>query len=599
MFIVELPGGAPTAPIDGTAVRRWIERVPDLMLDGERPSPQELGRWLANFWLPDEPILFVGRSAKGIGVARRVDAGHLARRLAAVQRRPLARRRSRSRLTCASGGPRPTLTRNTRTRCSTRSRGGRADLPFANLARAGARSQDSGTGRQPPRAADPAQRNVATKAARPTAGRAPAATRAPRPKTLRGAAARPAAEPTYVSAEGLAKLTAELEELRVNVRPRVIARVKAARELGDLKENADYEYARKEQSFVEGRILSLEAMIKTSVLIDEAGGGGTRTPGLDGRRRCRRRQGHLPARRPGRGGSSGRADFQPVAGRSGVDRNASRRRGHGAAAGAVGHRIGCSRSAEHRPYRGSPSPSDRPWWQSGVIYQVYPRSFQDSNGDGVGDLNGIRARLDYLQWLGVDAIWLSPIFRSPMADFGYDVADYRAVDPLFGTLADLDALIEDAHRRGLRGRPRLRPQPHVRRASVVRRRAIVARLSRSATGTSGPIRSPDGVAAQQLALAVRRLGVGARRGHRPVLPPLVPARAARPQLAQPRGARRDVRHAALLARPRHRRLPHRRPVAADQGRPAARQPGRSDLAATAARRRSARCSRCTPPTGRR
>ena len=85
-----------------------------------------------------------------------------------------------------------------------------------------------------------------------------------------------------------------------------------------------------------------------------------------------------------------------------------------------------------------------------MIYQVYPRSFQDSNGDGVGDLNGIRARLGYLQLLGVDAIWISPIFRSPMADFGYDVADYRAVDPLFGTSADLDALIEDAHQRGIR-----------------------------------------------------------------------------------------------------------------------------------------------------
>ncbi|MEO8625240.1 MAG: alpha-amylase family glycosyl hydrolase [Candidatus Limnocylindrales bacterium] len=90
------------------------------------------------------------------------------------------------------------------------------------------------------------------------------------------------------------------------------------------------------------------------------------------------------------------------------------------------------------------------WWQRGVIYQVYPRSFQDSNGDGVGDLRGIRQRLDYLDWLGIDAVWLSPIFRSPMADFGYDVADYRDVDPIFGTLADLDALIADVHRRSIR-----------------------------------------------------------------------------------------------------------------------------------------------------
>ncbi|CAN5806283.1 alpha-amylase family glycosyl hydrolase [soil metagenome] len=90
------------------------------------------------------------------------------------------------------------------------------------------------------------------------------------------------------------------------------------------------------------------------------------------------------------------------------------------------------------------------WWQKGVIYQVYPRSFGDSDGDGVGDLHGIRTRLDHLEWLAIDAIWLSPIFRSPMADFGYDVADYTDIEPLFGSLADLDELITDAHRRGMR-----------------------------------------------------------------------------------------------------------------------------------------------------
>jgi alpha-glucosidase len=91
-----------------------------------------------------------------------------------------------------------------------------------------------------------------------------------------------------------------------------------------------------------------------------------------------------------------------------------------------------------------------PWWQRGVIYQVYPLSFQDSDGDGFGDLPGLLSRLDYLQWLGVDAIWLSPIHPSPMADWGYDVADYCDVDPRFGTLADLDELLAEAHRRGMR-----------------------------------------------------------------------------------------------------------------------------------------------------
>ena len=92
----------------------------------------------------------------------------------------------------------------------------------------------------------------------------------------------------------------------------------------------------------------------------------------------------------------------------------------------------------------------RLWWQDGIIYQVYPRSFQDASGDGVGDLPGILSRLDYLVELGVDAVWLSPIYPSPMSDFGYDVADYTGVDPLFGTLADLQALIQAVHARGLK-----------------------------------------------------------------------------------------------------------------------------------------------------
>jgi alpha-glucosidase len=99
----------------------------------------------------------------------------------------------------------------------------------------------------------------------------------------------------------------------------------------------------------------------------------------------------------------------------------------------------------------APGPASTPrWWRDAVIYQIYPRSFADSNGDGVGDLQGIVERLDYLEDLGVDALWLSPIFRSPMKDFGYDVSDYTSVDPLFGTEADLDRLIDGLHRRGMR-----------------------------------------------------------------------------------------------------------------------------------------------------
>ena len=91
-----------------------------------------------------------------------------------------------------------------------------------------------------------------------------------------------------------------------------------------------------------------------------------------------------------------------------------------------------------------------PWWRTSAFYQIYPRSFRDTSGDGVGDLEGIRRQLDHVAWLGVDAIWLSPFYRSPMADFGYDVADHCDVDPLLGSLEDFDRLLAEAHAHGLR-----------------------------------------------------------------------------------------------------------------------------------------------------
>jgi alpha-glucosidase len=96
------------------------------------------------------------------------------------------------------------------------------------------------------------------------------------------------------------------------------------------------------------------------------------------------------------------------------------------------------------------SDTARQWWRDAVIYQVYPRSFADGDGDGIGDIPGVTTRLDHLKTLGVDAVWLSPFYRSPQKDAGYDVADYRDVDPLFGTLEDVERMLAAAHARGIR-----------------------------------------------------------------------------------------------------------------------------------------------------
>ena len=100
-----------------------------------------------------------------------------------------------------------------------------------------------------------------------------------------------------------------------------------------------------------------------------------------------------------------------------------------------------------RPIRIAGAP---PWWRAGVLYQIYPRSFADSNGDGHGDLRGVIDHLDHLEWLGVDGVWLSPINTSPQADWGYDVADYKGIEPDFGSLEDLDRLVAEAGARGIR-----------------------------------------------------------------------------------------------------------------------------------------------------
>ena len=115
--------------------------------------------------------------------------------------------------------------------------------------------------------------------------------------------------------------------------------------------------------------------------------------------------------------------------------------------------VGLSAGGQNAPAKFAPQPTTtaaRDWWKNAVIYEIYPRSFQDSNGDGIGDLNGITKRLDYLQKLGVDAIWLTPVYPSPQVDFGYDISDYKNIDPQYGTLADFDRLVAEAGKRHIR-----------------------------------------------------------------------------------------------------------------------------------------------------
>ena len=118
----------------------------------------------------------------------------------------------------------------------------------------------------------------------------------------------------------------------------------------------------------------------------------------------------------------------------------------GQAAPAADSKATSTESAVNNPAKGKLAN----WWKNGVFYEIYPRSFQDSNGDGIGDLNGITEHLDYLKSLGVEAIWLTPIYPSPQVDFGYDISDYEAIDPQYGTMADFDRLIAEAKKHDIR-----------------------------------------------------------------------------------------------------------------------------------------------------
>jgi transcription elongation factor GreA len=326
VFIVELPAPAPKVSVDPEAIRDWLGRAPGLRLDGKQPSVAELQTRLASFWVPGQQIIYIGSSKKGVGP-----------RLAGIYKTPLGERRpqsagywlktlhdlSKSRIWWAPA-PDPDLYEDMLLDAFIKAAG---TLPYAVLATpsgeqrvhgiSGALHDDAparpvkvakvtvlpdagedemalSMGPARGRGTRPAAAASGTRTRSKTAGSTARGSRKPAPPQVgpsaivplvvrrnsrsaaeAKAAAASAVSPTHVTAEGLVALETELEELTTHRRPEVIARIKAARELGDLSENADYEAARKEQSFLEGRILQLEQMIKYSVLIDTSGESGS------------------------------------------------------------------------------------------------------------------------------------------------------------------------------------------------------------------------------------------------------------------------------------------------------------------------------------
>ena len=321
VFIVELPAPQPRVSIDPDAIREWLGRAPDLRLDGKRPTVAELQSRLASFWLPGQAILYIGSSQKSVSA-----------RLAAMYRTPLGERRpqpsgywiktlrdvGKTRIWWAVTTD-PELYEDALLEAFTKTTG---ELPYAVLSTPGGKSRDHGLtaplhddeAARPARIArvtplpnadegemalsSSAFRTPATRPAslaKPARARAaPRKTSKPEPlrtgpsaietpvirRSSKGAsgasqAVGSAGGPTHLTAEGLEALHVELEELTTRRRPEVIGRIKAARELGDLSENADYEAARKEQSFLEGRVQQLEQMIKSAVVIEASSQGGS------------------------------------------------------------------------------------------------------------------------------------------------------------------------------------------------------------------------------------------------------------------------------------------------------------------------------------
>ena len=254
------------------------------------------------------------------------------------------------------------------------------------------------------------------------------------------------------------------------------------------------------------------------------------------------------------------------------------------------------------------------WWRTAVIYEVYVRSFADGNGDGIGDLAGVRARLPYLAELGIDAIWFAPWYPSPMADAGYDVADYRAIEPLFGSLAEAEKLIAEAHALGIRIIIDIVPnhgsdqqQWFTDALAAPAGSAERARYHfRPGQGDAGSCRRTTGrrMFGGPAWSTVTTNADGTARG---VVPAPVQPRAARLQLGPPGRAGRVRRRAAVLVRPRRGRFPHRlrrrcwprTPATGPVRDAAAVRPGQRGTAGGAdpARTRSSTGTRCTASTG--
>jgi transcription elongation factor GreA len=278
VFIVELPAPQARVAVDPTAVAEWLHRAPDLRLDDKRPDVADLQSRLASFWLSAQRILYIGSSRKSVGA-----------RLAGMYRTPLGMRRpqpagywlktlrdiGRARIWWSPTDD-PELWEDALLDRFVKAAGA---LPYAVLETPSGDHRAHGLTNPLSDEGEPAGKAKAARkpGRRPAAQRAPAAPRAPRSTASKAAAQQSgvAVAPTHLTAEGLIALETELEELTAHRRPEVIARIKAARELGDLSENADYEAARKEQSFLEGRIQQIEKMIKHAEIIDvssEAGG---------------------------------------------------------------------------------------------------------------------------------------------------------------------------------------------------------------------------------------------------------------------------------------------------------------------------------------